>query len=337
MTMPRRRSPWVSGAALSGAAAGAFLCLAVWLLPSSWLPASRLMLPPALLIAAYAVGVLFAYRRREEQHARLFLEVREELRLSQDHIMANETYRSLSAYLEIAAHQMKEPLQALMGGLKTLAAESGLPETLRERVAGLKSQGESLHETLRHLAGYAITRPGRAPFSVNILLHEAILLCRQRAAEKKIVFEERYAVVPPVMGSALRVHQALFNVIVNAVEAMPFGGGTIVVETAHQQDRIIARVRDSGIGIRPEHLPQVFQPFFTTKPEKKGVGLGLWAARQMLDIIGADITIKSAPHQGTEVTMTFAQAAPLRPGREGTLHPPEIGKNTADEGDRRIA
>jgi signal transduction histidine kinase len=335
--MPGRRSPWISGPALCGAAAGAILFLTVWFLPSAERPESRLLAAPALLIAAYTIGALAAYRRRQKEDVRLLLEIHEELRLSQDHIMANETYRSLSAYLEIAAHQMKEPLQAVQSGLKTLAVESGLPDALRERLAGLKSQGETLHGTLRHLAGYALTKPGRAPFSVNILLHESILLCRRRASEKKILFEERYAVVPPVMGSAMRVHQALFNIIVNAVEAMPFGGGTIVVETAHQGDRVVARVRDSGIGIRPEHLPQVFEPFFTTKPEKKGVGLGLWAARQLLDIIGADIAIKSAPHQGTEVTINFAQAAPLRPGREGAAHPPELGKNTADERDRWIA
>ncbi len=335
--MPRNRSPWISGAALGGALAGAVLALAVWILPSSESPALKQLACATVLIAAYALGVLVAYRRRDKEHVRLLLDVQEELRFSQDHIMANETYRSLSAYLEIVAHQMREPLQGLLDGLKTLAVDGGLPDALRERVAGLRSRGETLHETLRHLAGYALTKPGRAPFSANILLHESILLCRGRASEKKIVFEERYAVVPPVMGSAMRVHQALFNIIVNAVEAMPFGGGTIVVETAHQGDRVIARVRDSGIGIRPEHMKQVFEPFFTTKPEKKGVGLGLWAARQMLDIIGADITIKSAPHQGTEVTISFAQAAPLRPGREGTTHPPELGKNTTDDRDRRIA
>ena len=196
---------------------------------------------------------------------------------------------------------------------------------------------DRLNETLRHLAGYALSKPGRAPFSVNVLLHEAILLCRRRAAEKQIAFEERYGVLPPVMGSATRVHQAIFNIIVNAVEAMPFGGGTIVVETIHENDRVIARVRDGGIGIRPEHLSHIFEPFFTTKREKKGVGLGLWAARQMLDIVGADIAVKSTPLQGTEVALSFPQAAPLRPGREGESHPPELPRNTADVGDRRIA
>ena len=335
--MPGHRSHWLSGAAWSGAAAGGALALAVWRVPSSGPVYLKPLAAGSLLIAASMVGVLVALRRLRKEEARRYLEILEELRLSQEHIMVNETYRSLGAYLEIAAHQMKEPMQALAQGLDALAGESGLTETARTQAAAVRSHGQRLHETLRHLAGYALTKPGRAPFSVNVLLHESILLCRQRAREKKILIEERYAVVPPVMGSAVRVQQALFNIIVNALEAMPFGGGTIVVETAHQDGRVIARVRDSGIGIRADHLPHVFEPFFTTKPEKKGVGLGLWAARQMLDIIGADITIKSAAHQGTEVTMSFAQAAPLRPGREGTVHPPELGRNTADEGDRRIA
>jgi signal transduction histidine kinase len=335
--MRTRRSPWVSRAALYGAAAGTVLGVAVWFLPARWSAELRLSASLVLLAGAYTLGVLVTYRRREIASARAFLDLQEELRFSQDHIMANETYRSLSAYLEIAAHQMKEPLRALASGIDALAVERGLPEAVTRQVGTLKTHMDSLDATLRHLSGYALARPGRAPFSVNILLHESILLCRRRAAEKKIVFEERYAVVPPVMGSAMRVHQALFNIIVNAVGAMPFGGGTIEVETTHENDRVIARVRDSGIGIRPDHLPHVFEPFFTTKPEKNGVGLGLWTARQMLDIIGADISIKSAPLQGTEVRVSFPQAAPLRPGREGTVHPPELERNTADDRDRQIA
>jgi len=327
----------MSEGALYGAASGLALAFVVSLFPSSRPVGSRWLASVPLPVAAYAIGVLVAYRRREIEDARAALEVQEELRFSQDHIMANETYRSLSAYLEIAAHQMREPLRALVSGIDVLAASSGLPEGARKQVGALKDDLESLNATLRHLSGYALTRPGRAPFSVSILLHESILLCRRRAAEKKILFAERYTVVPPVMGSAMRVQQALFNVIINAVEAMPFGGGTIVVETAHENDRVIARVRDTGIGIRPDHLPRIFEPFFTTKPERNGVGLGLWAARQMLDIIGADITVKSAPLQGTEVRISFPQAAPLRPGREGTTHPPELDKNTADDRDRHIA
>ena len=94
---------------------------------------------------------------------------------------------------------------------------------------------------------------------------------------------------------------------------------------------MVASIRDVGIGIRPEHLAKVCDPFFTTKPDKGGAGLGLWETRDTLDRLGATIDITSAPHKGTEVLLRFPQAAPLSTGREVTIHPQEIPRNTADE------
>jgi signal transduction histidine kinase len=335
--MLKRPSIWVSRQGIAGAGLG----LAIALPGVAFLGLEGLLLKGALALglvgAGYAIGIIAASRRREAGDVRYILRLREELRASQDHIMAHETFRSLGPYLEIAAHQMRDPLKALQSGVEALAADGSLPESARGRASALRAQMEALGATLRHLASYSLTKPGRAPFNVNNLLREGILLVRHRAEEKRIVFDERYAVVPPVFGPASRVQQAILNVIVNAVEAMPFEGGTIVVETSHADDRVIARVHDAGIGVRPEHLPRVFDPFFTTKPEKNGVGLGLWAAKQTLDLIGADISLKSVPLRGTEVTIRFAQAAPLRQGRTGTEHPPELPLNTAEEQGRRIA
>jgi signal transduction histidine kinase len=334
--MRKEIAVWFARPALLGVCVGVAGAVLLWLASGAG-PFVRASLAAGGFALASLAGLVITLRGRERDNRRRLLDQSEELRLSQDHIMANETFRSLGAYLEILAHQMKEPLQETIDGIHRLASDGALPDGARQIAAHLKDRGEALHANLKHLAGYGMAKPGRAPFSVNTLLREAILLCRHRAAEKKIRFEERYATIPPVFGSAVRVHQAIFNVIVNAVEAMPYSGGTIVVETALENDRVLARVRDTGIGIRPDHLPKIFEPFFSTKPEKKGVGLGLWTARQMLDIIGADISVVSAPFKGTTVTMSFPQAAPLRPGREGVAHPPEFGINTADPSDRQIA
>ncbi len=335
--MLRRRSKLVSSTALAGGAGGGAIAWLAWLLLDPRGMPLRLVTILGASAAGYAAGVIAAHRRQETIDVDYILRLREELRRSQDHIMETATFQSLGAYLEIAAHQIKEPLQALGSGVQSLVAEPALAEPARRSVAALRERMSALQETLRHLASYSLSKPGRAPFSVNHLLRDALQLCRHRAEEKKIVFEERYAVIPPVFGPAGRVHQAILSIVINALEAMPFGGGTIVVETAHESDRVVARVRDVGIGIRPEHLPRIFDPFFTTKPERSGVGLGLWAARQTCDLIGADVRVTSAPLQGTEVTVLFPQAAPLRPGREGTTNPPELPKNMAEEGDRRIA
>ena len=333
---PRRRPLFASRPGMIGLGGGLLAASAAALVPAAqaWAgPAAAV----ALAAAGWIAGALVASRRHAREDLTAILALGEELRLCQDHIMGGETFRSLGAYLEIAAHQMREPLRTVLSGIEALAADGALPEEARGRAEALRAQGEALRASLQHLAGYALNKPGRAPFSVNTLLREAVLLLRHRAQEKNITIEERFAVIPPVMGSAARVYLALLNIVINAIEAMPYDGGRITVETAHENDRVIARVRDTGIGIRPHELPHIFEPFFTTKPERQAVGLGLWSARQSLDIIGADLRVQSAPLQGTEVTVSFPQAAPLSPGREGTTTPPELPVNTAFAEGRRIA
>jgi signal transduction histidine kinase len=329
-------SAWICRAGIIGTLSGAVLGAGyLFLDPRGF--TLRSLVAASIAVAGLGVGALVDCRRREALKSQQVLGLKEELRASQDHIMEIATFRSLGTYLEIAAHRMKKPLREVVDAVQALASDAGVSDALRSRLDGLRDGTLDLQSTLHHLAEYSMTRPGRAPFSVNILLQQALTLCRYRAGEKHVRVEEHYAVIPPVFGPAERIEQALLNVLINAIEAMPFEGGTVRVETLHEGDRVIARVRDSGIGVKPEHLGKIFDPFFTTKPEKNGVGLGLWATRQTLDIIGADINVTSAPFEGTEVSLSFQQAAPLRPGREGTAHPPELSRNTAEETGRRIA
>src|SRR5213593_164498 len=121
-----RQSPWISLQALIGAATGAALGLATWFLSSGAGLPLRLTAAPAVAGACYAFGVILTYRRSGLENVRRFIDLQEELRFSQDHIMANETFRSLGAYLEIAAHQMKEPLHSVASGIAALATDTSL-------------------------------------------------------------------------------------------------------------------------------------------------------------------------------------------------------------------
>src|SRR5881628_2093251 len=143
----RRQSPWTTPKALGWAAAGAVLGLAAWTLSSGAHLPLRLAAVSAIGAVCYAAGVLLSYRRAELEDARRVIDLQEELRFSQDHIMANETFRSLGAYLEIAAHQMKEPLQTVASGVAALAANGELPEATRRQVAALRTGMDHLNET----------------------------------------------------------------------------------------------------------------------------------------------------------------------------------------------
>ena len=326
--MKKSRSLSFSRPALVGAGCGLLAgTAAAWLLPSHavWKGAAA----AACVLLGFLPGYAREARRRLRQNAAQLMRLSQELWLSQEHIISSGSCRSLGAFVDATMEELRQPLRELASESRTLATDATLTEGGRHAAERLAARAGEVGRLIGPLASYSLTAPSKAPFNLNNLMQEAIDLCRHRAQERGIRFEERFAVVPPVFGSAGRIQSALLNVIINAVEAMPHAGGTITVETAHEGERVVARVRDAGIGIRPEHLGKVCDPFFTTKPDRGGAGLGLWETRQALERIGATIGIKSVPLQGTEVTLGFPQSAPLSAGRAGVEHPPELKLNTA--------
>ncbi|HYV17704.1 MAG TPA: HAMP domain-containing sensor histidine kinase [Verrucomicrobiae bacterium] len=328
--MIRSSLPWMARASWTGGAFGvASAAVLIALIGLTGLPATVAAL--MIIAVGYLGGVLVAARTRLREAVRYILRLRSELRLTQDYLMEQGSSRSLGVWLEAAGATFKGPLTTLQSEARSLAADTTLPENVRAAAKAIVERANAFAEAMKPITTYSLATPSRAPFNLNIVLREAIDLCRHRAEEKKIAFKEFYGDLPPVFGPGTRTQTALLNVVVNAVESMPFGGGTIEIKTWHEGSKVIARISDVGIGIRPEHLAKVFDPFFTTKPDKGGAGLGLWETRDTLDRLGATIDIESTPHKGTAVIMSFPQAAPLSTGREGTIHPQEVPRNTADD------
>jgi signal transduction histidine kinase len=333
--MKRFGTPWLAREALAGLLLGTVAALMSVVLVAAGPP--RVLLALSLIAAGYLAGFGLATARLLAAATRYILRLRSELRLCQDHIMESGSARALGAYLETTGEAVKTSMGALATDARSLASDDTASDSVRATGERMAAQAVAVCETLRGLAGAAPPEPARSPFNVNNVLREALDLCRHRAEERKIQFVESYATVPPVFGPAARIHGVLLGVLVNAVEAMPHGGGRIEIETRHAAGQVVLRVKDSGIGIRPEHLPKVFDAFFTTKPEKSATGLGLWEAREALQLIGATIELRSTPHQGTEVVIGFPEAAPMSPGRLPEARPTDLSRNTADEGDRQIA
>lgn len=101
---------------------------------------------------------------------------------------------------------------------------------------------------------------------------------------------------------------ALGNILDNALDAMP-GGGRLYVLAGTDGDSLLVEIEDTGVGIAPEHLPRVFEPFFSTKEVGQGSGLGLSVAYGTVRALGGDIAIKSQPGQGTRVVVTLPRGA----------------------------
>jgi hypothetical protein len=114
------------------------------------------------------------------------------------------------------------------------------------------------------------------------------------------------AKLPLVKASAGKMQQVFLNLFLNARDAMP-GGGILAVRTWADADAVRVEIADSGMGIAPEHLARIYDPFFTTKAPKKGTGLGLSVTYGIIREHGGTIEVSSQVGQGT----TFVIELPL--------------------------
>jgi signal transduction histidine kinase len=142
--------------------------------------------------------------------------------------------------------------------------------------------------------------------NLNATAEHAAIFARQHALSKPITIELiKDLNLPPVEHDANQIHQVLLNLLLNAVQAIE-DKGTVRVEVGRQDGMARISVTDSGKGIAPEHLPNIFRPFYTTKGH--GTGLGLSLARRIVEDHGGRVEVNSWLGKGSE----FRLLLPLR-------------------------
>jgi two-component system NtrC family sensor kinase len=142
------------------------------------------------------------------------------------------------------------------------------------------------------------------------MLEETLDLFQPHLRGRRIDLQRRLeAPLPPVNGNRGRLQQVLMNLLLNAVDAMP-GGGTLTVAARSVNDRVRLEVSDTGVGIPPEHLERIYDPFFTTKPRGKGTGLGLSVTYGIVKEHAGTLTAESSPGEGSRFIVSLPAAEP---------------------------
>jgi signal transduction histidine kinase len=133
---------------------------------------------------------------------------------------------------------------------------------------------------------------------------------RMRLAAARVQLETQIADdLPEVTADETQLELALLNLLSNAIDAMPDGGTlTLRAETIGQRVRVA--IRDTGVGIAPDVLPRIFEPWITTKASGRGTGLGLSITRDVINRIGGSIGAVSTPGGGTTFTIELPVSAP---------------------------
>jgi two-component system sensor histidine kinase PilS (NtrC family) len=201
------------------------------------------------------------------------------------------------------AHEIRNPLASLTGAVEALTTLDGTAEE-RERLGQIVARESArLNRIIRDFLAYARPAPPQfATVEAVDVLDDVLLLLEHRTLPPGLKIVREF---PPSLRGRLDPHQlrqAVWNLCLNAVEAMP-DGGELRVGLEQRGTSLSITVADTGCGIAPDDLPHVFEPFYSTKSE--GSGLGLALVHRIAREHGGDIEVESRPARGTTFTLTL--------------------------------
>ena len=257
-----------------------------------------------------------------------------ELQEAQAQLVQAEKLASLGKLSASIAHEINNPLSGILTYAKLLSRKlrAGLPDiegvhAALQQLALVERETQRCVTIVRNLLDFARQRePSFQVVEVSRVIDEALSLLEHRMAIQDVQVTREFAPVPAVRADFGQLRQAFVNVLINACEAMP-GGGTLRVLTREVALPETGKggplsatgkpgpptrfaevvITDTGQGIPPEHLSNIFDPFFSTK--EKGTGLGLSVVYGIVEKHGGRIAVESQVGRGTTVTLRFPAAA----------------------------
>ncbi|MCE1236023.1 MAG: two-component system sensor histidine kinase AtoS [Hyphomicrobiales bacterium] len=203
------------------------------------------------------------------------------------------------------AHEIRNPLTSIRGFLQYLQ-ECESPEEWRRYGPMIIREVDSLNHIVGELLAFGRPRPPQIDrLHVDDLIKEVAFLARGKSDAP---IELKLAADLPVMeGDRESLKQAILNLLINAIQAIP-AAGTVEVSAEAVADQMIVRVSDDGVGIPPDNIRKIFDPFFSTKAS--GTGLGLAMVHRIVDAHGGEISVESLPDVGTTIELRLPLTRP---------------------------
>jgi signal transduction histidine kinase len=262
------------------------------------------------------VSVSFAHRNDEigdlgrnfNRMVEQLRENREEIvRLHRTQMSRAEHFATLGEMATGLAHEIRNPLAGIAGVIEIIGRDLPTSSPARAVVKDVRQEIARINHIVTDLLQTARPHPPKVRKSdLNTTVEHAVMLGRQHGLAKGVEIALRKdPSLPEVEHDSDQIHQVLLNLLLNAQQAID-QNGKITVTVERQGTNAAIEVADNGRGISPEHLPNIFRPFFTTKGE--GTGLGLSLARRIVEDHQGRIDVTSVVGKGT----TFAVVLPLQ-------------------------
>lgn len=254
----------------------------------------------------------------------------QDLRQTQQTVMQQERLRALGQIASGIAHDINNALSpAALYTQSMLAHEAGLSARARDQLGVIQRAIDDVSRTVQRMRAFYMPHGLEltlSPVDVNVIIGQVVDLTRARWSnmpqERGIVIEVKMELeqgLSRILGAENEVRDALTNLLLNAVDAMPEGGTvTITTRIDRRDDEVIVEVSDTGIGMSETTRSRCLEPFFTTKGER-GTGLGLPMVFGMVQRHGGQLEIDSELGRGTTMRLLFPSAPDGMTTRERVL------------------
>ena len=219
--------------------------------------------------------------------------MRETLQSLQRQVVRQERLAAVGVLVSGVAHELNNPLQAILGTAELLERHTGLSAEALEEIAFVKTQSGRAREIIRNLSRFSSQQSG-PPTLVDLrdVIGEVVQLRRRDLDNLSIALDTELTTTRKVYANFTEVEQVTLNFVINAQQSIESAGrtkGRILIRVFDAGKKVRLEVQDDGPGVAPDDEPKLFQPFFTTKPVGKGTGLGLSVSYGIIESYGGVI------------------------------------------------
>jgi len=221
-------------------------------------------------------------------------------------LLQGERLATIGRMAAVLAHEIRTPLASIGGFARRVLRRTEPGDPRHEELTIIVEEVARLERLIEEVLGYSrLAVPSLTPADINAEIRRVVQSLQEEFERRNVRVEMNLSRdIPVTRVDVVQIDQAVTNLIVNAMEAMP-DGGTVGISTARDGDYIEIAVSDTGCGVQAEHYDRLFSPFFTTKVT--GTGLGLPVVAQVVENHHGSVRFDSDAGRGT----TFRVRLPL--------------------------
>jgi signal transduction histidine kinase len=260
-----------------------------------------------------------------QEHIVSLQKANEELKRAQAEIVKSEKLASIGRLAAGVAHEIGNPIGVVLGYLDILKGDDLTPAEMEDSLSRIESEINRINEIIRQLLDFSRPASGEPrSTSLHELVQQTLEMLRPHAMMTDIqVVQALEAPRDLIWADPNQIKQVLLNIIMNAADAMGEArnsqrhgkSNTLTVATANNNGFIEVSFADTGPGISPEKIDQIFDPFYTTKEPGRGTGLGLSVSYKIIEEAGGTIGVESTVGKGTTFFVRIPLQSPGEPGQ----------------------